>query len=151
MGHIRGSGASPSQSEWKHCNPGDEISREVWQEFWESSQTCSFPRKVEQAQLMGDRVWLQNQMACYFLSDHTRLKFHQIIWLLAPPSVSPHSRWGADCLTLGPLAILDQVKGLAHLYSIAPWTFIYFKDRKMRYFGGRWTAFGNHRNDRRKD
>lgn len=57
--------------------------------------------------------------------------------LLAPSPVSPHSRLGsggAACLSLGPLAILDQVKGLPHLYSIVLRAFVYFKDRKMRNF-----------------
>lgn len=56
---------------------------------------------------------------------------------LAPwsvPSISAQQMRGANFLGLGPLAILDQVKGLAHLYSITLWTFIYFKNRKMRHF-----------------
>lgn len=57
---------------------------------------------------------------------------------------------GAGFLSLGPLAILHEVKGLAHLYSIARWTFIYIKDRKMGHFWRRWTAFGTYRNDRKR-
>lgn len=41
---------------------------------------------------------------------------------------------GAGFLSLGPVAILHQVKVLAHLYSITLWTFIYFKEGKMRLF-----------------
>lgn len=41
---------------------------------------------------------------------------------------------GAGILNLGPLAIFHQ--DLADLYSNALWTFIYFKDRKMRHFWG---------------
>lgn len=39
-------------------------------------------------------------------------------------------------LILGPLAILYQVKGSAHRYSITLWTYIYFKDRKIKVFWG---------------
>lgn len=83
-------------------------------------------------------MWLLNQRVCFFLSDHSWLKFHQIISFLLRPQYLHIADWevggGAACLSLGPLAILDQVKGLPHLYSIVLRAFVYFKERKMRNF-----------------
>lgn len=71
-----------------------------------------------------------------------RLSFFIFIFLLWSQYLH-----AADFLNPGPLAIPHWVKALAHLYSITLWTYIYFKDRKMRHFGGERTAFGTNCND----
>lgn len=126
------SGASPSQSEYGCWHFQRSLTG-----FLEVCTHLVISHKSRKGWNNRAGLRLLNQRVCYFLSDHSWLKFHQIIWLLALSPVSPHSRLGrgAACLSLGPMAILDQVKGLAHLYSIILRAFVYFKDRKMRNFG----------------
>lgn len=129
-------GVIPSQSEWECYNPMDKISRdEVWQEFWELSQTCSFPTKGKKAELLGLRCdfKIRRSVISYLINvDWNSIRLSGFLLL---PQYLHAADDGAGFLSLGASAILHQVKGLAHLYSIALWTFIYFKDRKMRLFG----------------
>lgn len=100
-------------------------------------------------QLKAEKGWTA-ELPCDFKIIHSVISYLIAVdwnsirlsgFLLA--AVSLCSRWGgADFLSLGPLAILHQVKGLAHLYSTALWTFIYFKDRKMRHLGGNGQPLG---------
>lgn len=129
---VRGQ-SQPIRLRQRECyNPGGKISTEVWQKFWE----LSFPSKVKRAELLGlqcDFKIRQSVISYLITADWNSIRLSGfLLW----PQYLHTADDGAGFLSLGPLAILHQVKGLAHLYSIAPWTFIYFKDRKMRHFRG---------------
>lgn len=136
--------SEPIRTRGTECyNPRDKISRDgVWLEFWVLLQKSSFPTKVKKAELpeLQSDFKIIHSVISYLISvDWNSIRLSGfLLW----PQYLCAADEGADFLSLGPLAILHQVKGLAHLYSTAPRTFIYFKDRKMRYFWGNGQPLG---------
>lgn len=85
-------------------------------------------------------VWLLNQRACYFLSDHSWLKFHQIIGFLLRPQYLHIADWegGGSLLKFGPVGNLGSSQRLSSSLFHRPAGFRLFqrqKDEKFSWAG----------------